>query len=197
MKRLKIIYISNFRKKTVLILAAFLFWILMFFTASHFSNIDSEMNTSAKHLVEYSTYESTEGGFSFNYPSSFTLIPRSFSGNDILYHIDLHDAAGTGYGFIQIWNMSMPLAEFLEKSKETSQLEYKYFSSRKMRINGFTGYYWDYSALGSNNSYYKGSEVFLEGKDQMYRISYFIPENQWTEAQKEIFTTMVKSFRKT
>ena len=196
MKRLKIIYISNFRKKTVLVLAALLFWVLMFFTASHFAHNDSEMNTSAKRLVEYSTYESIEGGFSFNYPSTFTLIPRSFSGNEILYHIDLYDVAGPGYGFVQIWNMSMPMEEFLEKSKEASQLNYKYFSSRKMRVNGYTGYYWDYSVLGSNNTYYKGSEVFLEGKDQMYRISYFMPEKQWNEAQNEIFTTMVKSFRK-
>ena len=196
MKRLRIIFIRNFRRKIVLVLAALVFWILMFFTASYFAHSNSEMNASAKRLVEYSSYESTEGGFAFNYPSTFTFTPRSFSGNDILYHVDFQDTAGSGYGFVQIWNMYMPLGEFLEKSKEASRLKYKYFSDRKMKVNGFTGYYWDYSVLGSNNTYYKGSEVFLEGKDKMYRISYFIPENQWNETQKEIFTNMVKSFRK-
>lgn len=196
MKRFRVVFIKNFRKKIVLVLAALLFWVLMFFTASYFADTGSEMNTSAKRLVEYSKYESPEGGFAFNYPSTFKLTPQSFSGSDIPYHLDFRDTAGPGYGFVQIWNMSMPLGEFLEKSKEASQLKYKYFTSRKMRVNGFAGYYWDYSVLGGNNTYYKGSEVFLDGKDKMYRISYFLPENQWNDAQKDIFTSMVKSFRK-
>ncbi len=196
MKRFRIILIGNFRRKLAFVLAAILFWTLMFFAASYFAGNAPEMNASVKRLVEYSTYESPEGGFSFNYPSTFTPTPRSLSGNDIPYHVDLRDTSGPGYGFVQIWNLSMPLAEFLEKSKAASQLKYKYFSSRKMKVNGFTGYYWDYSVLSSNNIYYKGNEIFLEGKNQMYRISYFVPENQWNEAQKEIFTSMVKSFKK-
>ncbi|NJD04739.1 MAG: hypothetical protein FIA99_19550 [Ruminiclostridium sp.] len=196
MKRIRVIYLSNYRKKAALTLGILVFWILMFLTASFFTDSNSELDASAKRLVEYSSYESPEGGFTFNYPSTFILTPRSFYGSDIPYHVDFKDTAGFGYGFVQIWNMSIPLGEFLEKSKEASQLHYKYFSGRKIRVNGFTGYYWDYSVLGSNNTYYKGNEVFLEGKNKMYRISYFIPENQWNETQKKIFTNMVKSFRK-
>lgn len=196
MRKLRIIYIGNFRKKALLILAAAVFWILMFFIASHIAHNNPETNASVKRLIEYSSYVSPEGGFSFNYPSTFALTPRNFSGNDIQSHIDYHDSEGSGYGFVQIWKMTIPVGEFLQKSKDFSQLKYKYFNSRKMKVNGFTGYYWDYSVLGRNNSYYKGNEVFLEGKDQMYRISYFIPETHWNEGQKEIFTNMVKSFRK-
>lgn len=196
MKRLRIIFIKNYRAKIIFALAALAFWMLMFFTASYFSQVNQDMDAIATKPTEYLKYESAEGGFSFSYPSGFSISPKSFPGGDILSHVDIHDSKSQGYGFVQIWNMTVPVKDFLEKSRETSKLEYKYFNSRRMRVGGFYGYYWDYSVLSGNNTYYKGSEVFLEGKNKMYRISYFLPETLWNDEQNEIFTNMVKSFRK-
>ncbi len=196
MEKVRIILIRDFRKKALWILGSVLFWVLMFSTSSYFIHNHPELKTSAKRVTEYSSYKSSEGGFAFNYPSTFALTPQNFPGGEIPYHVDLRDTAGSGYGYVQIWNLSLPLQEFLAKSKEASRLTYKYFNSRKVKVNGFTGYSWDYSFLGGNHTYYKGNEVFLEGKNQMYRISYFMPESQWNDTQKEIFTTMVRSFNK-
>lgn len=196
MKKLRFIIIGDFRKKILIFLAAAAFWILMFFTASNLVQNCSEINISSNSLAGLSTYESKEGGFSVSYPSSFTLTPQSFTGKDILFHIDFHSREGTEFGFIQIWKMAMPVKKFLENSKQASQLKYKYFSSKTIKAGGFTGFYWDYSVQGSNNKFFKGNEVFLQGKDQMYRISYIMPEDKWNEYQNKIFFNIVNSFKK-
>ncbi|MCX7747103.1 MAG: hypothetical protein N2645_09465 [Clostridia bacterium] len=144
---------------------------------------------------EFKTYTSMEGKFSFMYPSLFTLSQKDFSGSEILYHIDFHNKANTIHGFVQVWNLPYSLQSFLEQSKANSVANYKYFKSNEIKINDIPGFHWDYSILGNDGKYYKGSEVFLKKDNRMYRISYFVPENLWDKNQSEIFWKMVNSFK--
>ena len=136
-----------------------------------------------------------EGKFSFLYPSSFTLSRKDFEGSDILYHIDFEDSTTASHGFVQVWEMPYPLEDFLEASKASFAQSYKFFNTKSIQVNGIPGYYWDYSVLGNDGKYYKGSEVFLKKDERMYRISYFLPENQWNKAQSDTFQNIVNSFK--
>lgn len=147
-----------------------------------------------RHQVQqFSSYKSLEGKFSFDYPTAFELKAESFAGGDILYHIDFKDKEDVAHGFVQVWNLSEDLGDFLKKSLDYSQKTYKYFNTDSIKVNGVKGYLWDYS-VNTENGYYKGSEVFLKKGDQMYRLSYFVPENKWKNNHSEIFSKMIQSF---
>lgn len=139
-------------------------------------------------------YESLEGKFSFDYPSAFIISEETFTGGDILYHIDFRHRQDSAHGFIQVWKLAGPLKEFLEKSRETSRKTYKYFKTSNIELNGVQGYQWDYAVL-TQNGLYKGMEVFLEQNERMYRLSYFVPESKWDKKQSELFQIMAKSFK--
>ncbi len=143
----------------------------------------------------FSSYKNLNGRFSFSYPSAFVLNQENFSGGEILYHIDFHDKTAIHRGFVQVWDLPYPLEEFLENSKSASLQTFKYFSSKKITVNGLEGYFWDYSSSGGNGKYYKSSEVFLKKGQRMYRISYFVPEDLWNDEQEKIFWHMVSSFK--
>lgn len=153
----------------------------------------SSFSPSRPRARQFTNYESLEGKFSFKYPSAFVIQTNTFAGGDILYHIDFHDRQDSAHGFVQVWNLTSDLGEFLEQSKETSQNTYNYFKTERIKLNGIKGYYWDYDVL-TQDGFYKGSEIFLEQGKKMYRLSYFVPENLWNEKQSELFWNMAKSF---
>ena len=150
--------------------------------------------TSRPRTAKFINYESLEGNFSFKYPSAFILNSSSFTGGDILYHIDFHDRDDSAHGFVQVWNLKEDLYDFLEKSKEASQQTYKYFKTDRIKLNEVEGFLWDYSVL-TQDGFYKGSEIFFKQNGLMYRMSYFIPEEQWDEKQSQLFWSMAKSFK--
>lgn len=167
------------------------------FISDHMKDSTIKTSFSFKKPVKqkFSNYKSLKGKFSFSYPSAFTLSEKEFSGSDILYHIEFHNKSKEAHGFVQVWNFPYDLKQFLEKSKEFSQLNYKYFKTKDIKVNGIPGYYWEYSVLGGNGIYYKGNEVFLSKGKLMYRISFFIPERNWNTKQSKVFWRIVKSFK--
>ena len=167
-----------------------------------FTNTESaECNASINNIpvnnkiTEFSDYESLTGKFSFKYPSVFRLNEQNFSGNEILYHIDFSDSTKSCRGFVQVWELAGSLEEFLKNSSSLSELNCKYFHSKPVLVNKVPGFYWDYAILGSDNIYYKGSEVFFKIENRIYRISYFVPEKKWNSKQENLFWDIVNSFR--
>lgn len=141
----------------------------------------------------FKNFISEKGKFGFDYPSIFTIDEQEFSGSDILYHVELRSEYSNG--FVQVWNLPYPLAEFLDKAKSTSQLNYQYFSSKPIKLNNLNGYVWDYSIIDRNGKQIKSNEVFLQKDDKLYRISYFIPEELWNSYQKKLFYDIVNSLK--
>lgn len=142
----------------------------------------------------FTNYHSLSGKFSFAYPSAFVLQEKNFGGSDVLYHIDFTNSTNHAHGFVQVWNMPYSLKEFLDASKSTSLMDFKSFVSKEVEIDNSPGYLWDY-VIRNGNNYYKGMEVFFKKDSHMYRISYFLPEEFWNDAQSKIFWDIVHSFK--
>ena len=145
---------------------------------------------------KFSSYKSPKGNFGFHYPSAFILDEKYFEGSDILYHVDFHDRQKTTHGFVQVWNLSVPLEEFLKQSEESSQQLYKNFASTPVTVDGMPGFFWDYSVQGNDGRYYRGLEVFSGSDGTMYRISYFVPEMSWNKSHMKVFWDIVDSFKR-
>jgi hypothetical protein len=146
-------------------------------------------------LQKFNSFSSLKGKFSFSYPSLFSTSEKTFAGSDILYHVELENKAAGSHGFVQVWNLPHPLEDFLQASFQTSQQVYKNFKKSTITVTGLPGYFWDYVVLGSDGTYYKASEVFFQNGAQMYRLSYFCPEQSWDAVQEQIFWDMATSLR--
>lgn len=142
---------------------------------------------------EFNTYESLEGKFAFSYPSAFAVSPENMTGGEILYHIGFRDRENIVHGFVQVWQLSDPMYDFIQASRQNSQLDFLHFKESPVVINGLSGISWDYAFTGKTNT--RAMEVFLEKEKLMYRLSYFLPEEKWSDAQAEIFRKMVASFK--
>lgn len=143
---------------------------------------------------QFINYKSIEGDFSFDYPSAFLLEELDFQGGEILYHIAFRDVENISQGFVQVWKLDEDLESFLERSIASSHNSYKYFNVKKAKAGGKEGILWDYSAA-VENGYIKGSEFFMQSGENMYRLSYFVPEEKWDKRQKYIFESMLKSLK--
>ncbi len=149
-------------------------------------------NSSYKNFVEF---KSQEEGFKFSYPSVFKLDQQSFPGSEILYHVDFQNKENKNfYGFVQVWNMPQSLEKFLELSKEAAMNEFLDFSSKKIKVNGLDGYFWEYSTQGADSKY-KNLEVFLQKGSKFYRISYNMPQKDYAKNDYDMFWKMVHSFK--
>lgn len=149
-------------------------------------------NTNYKNFIEF---KSQEEGFEFSYPSIFKLNQQSFPGSEILYHIDFQNKEDRKfYGFVQVWNMPQTLEQFLEASKEAATTEFINFTSKKVKVKGLNGYFWEYT-VDSADEKYKALEVFLAKGSRFYRISYYMPEKDYGKNDYDMFWRMVESFK--
>ncbi|HHV97491.1 MAG TPA: hypothetical protein GXX37_13680 [Clostridiaceae bacterium] len=151
-------------------------------------------NISQPERQKFSTYTSLKGKFSFKYPSAFSVIEKEFPGSEILYHIDFSDNQNVIHGLVQVWEIPYSLNDFLNNSKETSNLEFKSFKSAQVKVDDKDGYLWDYVIYSNDNNTYKALEYFFEKEGRIYRVSMFAPEAQWSKADENTFWKMVKSF---
>jgi len=142
-----------------------------------------------------SDFKESSLSIKFKYPPTFILDEHDISGSEILYHIDFRDSQGDARGFVQVWQLSVSLQEFLEQSKQTSQVNYIEFDEKTYNDGKRTWILWDYSIVGGNGIEYRGMEGFLDENKKMFRISYFVPEKDWGTDHLEIFQNMLKSFK--
>lgn len=192
---MQVIFMKNYKKALIFACIIFISCIAFFGLSCFRDKNGCFSNTGVNGCVSYVSYKSADGKFSFMYPSSFLIERKNFLGDEILYHIDFHDKYRVLIGFMQVWNLKDSLEEFLENSKAASRLDYTYFVSKPIIIDKTFGYFWDYVVINSERKYIKGSEVFLEKHNKMYRISYFVPENLWDKRQSEIFNNIIYSLK--
>ncbi len=149
-------------------------------------------NSKYKSFIDY---KSPEDKFHFSYPSNFKLNQQAFPGSEILYHVDFQNKSDNSFtGFVQVWNLPYDLSKFLEESKENSLSDFINFNSKEIEVNKMKGYFWDYTVKGSNENY-KTLEVFLSKDSRLYRISFYIPEKNYTKEDYDMFWKMVNSLK--
>ncbi|MDP4092681.1 MAG: hypothetical protein Q8920_04900 [Bacillota bacterium] len=158
-------------------------------------SVESTLKHSIPVIGQFSNYTSLEGKFSFDYPSIFEIDTKNFVGSDILYHVDFSNKAIGAHGFVQVWKLDEPLAQFLEKSKSVSAQNIQDLTVKPIALKDMPGYLWDYSTTAGDNVRYKAEEVFFDKNGRMYRISYFVPLIYWNKTQSDTFWKIVDSLK--
>lgn len=149
-------------------------------------------NSKYKSFIDY---KSPEDKFHFSYPSNFKLYQQAFPGSEILYHVDFQNKNDNAFtGFVQVWNLPYELSKFLEESKANSLTDFINFKSKEIQINKMKGYFWEYTVKSSKENY-KTLEVFLSKDSRLYRISFYIPETEYTNEDLDMFWKMVNSMK--
>lgn len=157
--------------------------------------IETNLTLGRYSCRQFNSYESIEGKISFDYPVDFTLSPQKLPGNEIIYHIDYTDDREMIRGFVQVWNLEMPLERFLKGSLETSNIRFLEFKSGNAILDSMPGILWEYTLRGNDGIEYKGMEVFAQENEKMFRISCFVPLKDWNKKTASVFWKMVKSFK--
>lgn len=149
---------------------------------------------AAKQLME--PYNVMNNTFHFELPDTWHTHEVSFTGGEILYHMNFMSQDKRIHGFVQVWKLSKPLKQFIEESKQaaTGVVDFKYFDIKEIMVDGKRGFLMDYSRANADGEYNKAYEAFVEGySDKIYRMSFFVPEKEWRNYYKVLFDRIIRT----
>lgn len=146
----------------------------------------------------YRNYSALDGKLRFLMPSTWEVWEQSFSGGEILYHLNFLAPNKRIRGFIQIWKMEKPLEQFLEDSEKSpaDSVEYKFYSRKEIIVNGIKGFLVQYEKANSKGNTYRTYESFLQGSDgHIYRASFYMQGKHWRNYHTISFNKIIQSFK--
>lgn len=181
---------------SILILSAALFYVgrLPAAVTAFKENIEAER--AEKQLFE--AYNVMEDTFHFELPDTWDTHEVTFSGGEVLYHLNFTSQDKRIHGFVQVWKISKTLKQFIEESKQSAVgvVDFKHFNVKEMMVGDRKGYLIDYSRANQKGEYNRAYEAFLEGpSNRIYRVSFFVPEKEWRNYYKIIFDKIINSIR--
>jgi hypothetical protein len=189
--RLKLIYIFSFI--LIIVLGAVLFYagrLPEAYTAFK-ENID-RAKVSRQLFEAYNVMDNT---FHFELPDTWSTYETSFTGEEILYHLNFISRDRKIHGFVQVWQLSEPLKQFIDKSKESAVgvVDFKYFDIKEITADSKRGYLLDYSRANQKGEYIRAYEAFIPGfSNKVYRLSFFVPEKEWRDYYKILFDRIIR-----
>lgn len=128
----------------------------------------------------------------FKYPEIITLGRPTYLGNEISQSVDFSVKDSPITGLIQIWALSSSLEDFLESSKNYSNLEYIEFEQENKKNNTLPYTLWNYT-INKEGKTIRGLEAFFDDPPYMYRISVFLDDKEYNDKIKNLFDDLVKS----
>ena len=146
--------------------------------------------------VKYKDYTGLDGKISYKLPLEWETSEKDFDGEEILYHNDFTSRDKALRGYVQIWNLNMPLIEFIKRGRESGIgiTTYKYYIIEDVKINGSDGYILSYSKAKDNNKYTKAFEVFVLDKANIfYRFAFYMDESKWKDGYRMYFLNIAAS----
>lgn len=157
-------------------------------------------NAEAKKVSRqlFEAYNVMDNTFHFELPDSWYTHEISFTGGEILYHMNFTSHDNRIHGFVQVWKLSEPLKQFVEKSKESAVgvVDFKYFDIKEIMSDNKNGYLLDYSRADPSGEYTKAYEAFIEGfSNKVYRLSFFVPEKEWRNYYKILFDRIIHTVK--
>jgi len=155
-----------------------------------------EVNRLNKQLFE--GYNVMDDTFHFELPGSWDTYEASFAGGEILYHMNFISQDKRIHGFVQVWNISEPLEQFIQESKKSAVgvVDFKYFDIKEIMVDNKIGYIIDYSRANQKGEYNRAYEAFVQGfSNKVYRMSFYVSEKEWKDYYKAIFDRMIHSIR--
>lgn len=190
--KLKLTY--AFSLAAVILLSAALFYTgrLPAAVTAFKENIQAEK--ASKQLLE--PYNVMDNTFHFELPDNWYTHEISFTGGEILYHMNFMSQDKRIHGFVQVWQLSKPLKQFIEGSKKaaTGVVDFKYFDIKEIMVNNKKGYLLDYSRANPDGEYNRAYEAFIEGgSGKVYRMSFFVPEKEWRNYYKVLFDRIIRT----
>ncbi len=193
-KRLKLIIALSFI--SIIILSSAFFYVGKLPAAAVAFKENIEAGRAEKQLFE--AYNVMNDTFHFELPDTWDTHEVSFAGGEILYHLNFTSKDKRIHGFVQVWNISKPLKQFIEDSKNsaTGVVDFKYFNVKEMMAGDRKGYLIDYSRANQKGEYNKAYEAFIDGsQNTVYRVSFFVPEKEWRNYYKIIFDKVIHSIK--
>ncbi len=146
----------------------------------------------------FEAYNVMDNTFHFQLPDSWSAYEASFAGEEILYHLNFISKDKKIHGFVQVWKLSEPLKQFIEKSKESAVgvIDFKNFDIKEITVDNKNGYLMDYSRANQKGEYIRAYEAFIKGfSNKVYRLSFFVPEKEWKEYYRILFDRIIHSVR--
>ena len=192
--RKKLTYVFSFI--SIVILSAAFFYVGKLPAAVGAFKENIEVERVSKQLFE--AYNVMDNTFHFELPDSWYTNEVSFTGGEVLYHMDFISKDKRIHGLVQVWKLSKPLKQFVEESKKSAVgvVDFKYFDVKEIMTDNRKAYLTEYSRANQKGEYNKAYEVFVEGpSSRMYRISFFVPEKEWRNYYKVIFDRIIYSIR--
>lgn len=191
-----LIDLSRIRKGVLTVLC---FLLIVVCTLAELKAAETGTNIPADE-IEYKNYSAFDGKIAFKLPAKWSTTLRKFDSNEVLYHNDFISDDKIIHGFVEVWNLNMPLIEFIKQGKENpiGIASYKNYTIEDVRINGMDGYILSYSRAGSEGKYIKAFEVFILDKgNSFYRFSFFMDESKWKNEYRMFFLNIAASLKVT
>jgi hypothetical protein len=173
-----LIDLTGVRRKIIAVLAFVLIAVCLYAT---FSAVEV-WNSSTPDKVSYKDYTGCEGKFTYKLLADWKTKEQKFEGNEILYHNDFISSDNKILGYVQVWNLGMPLKDFIEQGKKSASelVNFKEYSMEPVKIGGKDGYILQYTREVENGKYIKAFEVFVIDKGNIFhRFAFYMDEKTW------------------
>lgn len=147
-------------------------------------------NTTAPDSISYKDYTAYEGRFKYKLPSDWRTKEQKFEGNEILYHNDFISADSKILGYVQVWNLGIPLKDFIEEGKKSASqaVSFKEYSMEPVKINGKDGYILQYTREAEKDKSMKAFEIFIMDEGNVFhRFAFYMEEKTWKNDMRMFF----------
>jgi len=141
------------------------------------------------------TYKEKE--FSYKLPSTWTTKQKDFGSKEVIYHNEFTSEKNVINGFVEVWNISEDLKNFLDKSKEVSEKDsmIKDYNISTIKVDKCQGYLVSYITMTSKNVYFKSYEYFIKDNNKYFRFSFFVNSVNYKDSMPTIFMVIVETLK--
>lgn len=154
-----------------------------------YTSIASRINTLPAE-IGYREYSGLGGSFSYKLPETWRAAAKELGGHEIIYHSEYSSPDGRINGFAQVWNLKMPLLNFIKEGQKSAAgvVTYKYYTIEPIKVDGRSGYVLTYSKKGEGRRYTKAFEIFSDAGDSMFvRFAFYMDEEMWKDEYRDFF----------
>lgn len=187
-----LIDISGTRKKIIIAVAFFLIAACIY---GAFMMEGVQTSTEPKQ-IKYKDYIGYGGKFTYKLPAEWRTEEQKFEGNEILYHNDFISGDNKFIGFVQLWNLNIPLKKFLDESKDSAYgvINFKEYTIEPVKIKGREGYILEYIREVEGGKYIKAFEIFVMDNGNIFeRFAFYMDEKTWKNDYKMFFLNIAST----
>lgn len=173
---------------------------LMLIIAGAFNNLSGKLKYTVlmqNDISSLKNYKTIDNALQYKLPSTWTTKQQYFGGNEIIYHNDFKSDDGKIHGFVEEWNLKEDLKQFIDRSKEVADENsiFKYYNIKPIKIKNYDGYELSYDMQTPGNVYYVGYEYFIKNNDKLYRIAFFVREDNLKESMPNLFKVIAETMQ--